>query len=189
MKKFLYAMATIAALCACTQKHNTLVVYFSLTGPTYTPEGIVQLEKGNTQLFAEMIGEATGADLFRIERDTPYPDTYEAVCAVSEQELKSGARPALKADIDTDPYDIIFVGWPCWCGTMPMCVLTFLESHDLSGKTIVPFTTHEGSGFCNGLEDLRKACPGATIAEGMALAGHTVSASGDQIRTFAEKNL
>ncbi|MBQ9660941.1 MAG: flavodoxin [Bacteroidales bacterium] len=181
MKKFLLAMTLMAALCACTQKQNALVVYFSLSGPTYTSDGIVQLEKGNTQRFAEIIGEATGAELFRIERDTPYPDDFEAVCAVSEQELKDGIRPALKADIDTKPYDVIYVGWPCWCDTMPMCVLAFLESHNLSGKTIVPFTTHEGSGFGNGLEDLKKACPGATIAEGMELPGHEVKDARDRI--------
>lgn len=169
---------------ACAHQPRTLVAYFSITGPTYTPDGIVSLEKGNTQTFAETICEFTGADLFRIERENPYPDDYEAICSISRQETESGARPALKADIETDSYDVIYIGWPCWGGTMPMCVRTFLESHDLSGKKIIPFSTHEGSGFGHGLEDLKASCPGATIIEGLALAGHEVKDAQDQIRAF-----
>ena len=175
-------------LTACTSGPHTLVAYFSLSGQTYTPDGIVSLEKGNTQVFAEQIGELTGAPLFRIERADPYPDDFEAVCAIADEELKTGARPALKADIDVDAYDTIYLGWPCWSGTMPMCVLTFLEAHDFSGKTIIPFTTHGGSGFGNSLEDLRKACPDARIADGMELPGHLVRESGRQIVEFVNKN-
>ena len=186
IKKFL--LLPVVMLSACTPGPSTLVAYFSLSGPTYTPDGIISLEKGNTQAFAEQIVEYAGADLFRIETVEPYTGDFEAICAIADKEKENNARPALKADVDIDGYDTIYLGWPCWCGTMPMCVLTFLESHDFSGKTIIPFGTHEGSGFGNGLEDLRKACPDAKIAEGMEIPGHLVLESGEKIRDFVEKN-
>ena len=185
--KLRFILPLVMLMTACTSAPRTLVAYFSLSGPTYTPDGIVSLEKGNTQAFAEKIAEYTGATLFRIETEKPYTGDFEAICAIADDEKNNNARPALKADLDIDGYDTIYLGWPCWCGTMPMCVLTFLEAHDFSGKTIIPFTTHGGSGFGDSLDDLRKACPDATITEGMELPGHLVLSSDEAIKEFASR--
>ena len=177
-------LITILALCATAASAQTLVVYYSRTGNNYTSEGIVNLKKGNTEVVAEKIRSLTGADIFRLETVREYSADYRKCTEEAKEELNANARPALKADIDISKYDTIYLGWPCWWGTMPMCVFTFLEAHDWAGKTVIPFTTHEGSGFGNSLNDLKKAIPNATITKGLSIQGSKVSASGKQIERF-----
>lgn len=182
MKKLF--ITAILALCAFAATAQTLVVYYSKPGETYTPDGLVNLKVGNTQEVAERIQKLTGADIFRLETVKSYPDNHEKLIDVAKDELNANARPALTADIDISKYDTIYLGWPCWWGTMPMCVFTFLEAHDWSGKTIVPFTTHEGSGFGSGLRDLKAAAKGATVARGLSLRGTAARTSDKQIEKF-----
>ena len=177
-------ITAILAICSIAASAQTLVVYYSKPGETYTPDGIVNLKVGNTQEVAQRIQKLTGADIFRLETVKTYPDNHDQLIAVAKDELNAGARPALKADIDISKYDTIYLGWPCWWGTYPMCVATFLEAHDWNGKTIIPFTTHEGSGFGSGLRDLRSAAKGATIAKGLSLRGTAARNSDKQIEKF-----
>ena len=177
-------LITLLALCVFTASAQTLVVYYSRPGQNYTADGIVNLKKGNTQVFAEKIQSLTGADIFRIETVKEYATDYHECTQQANEELNTNARPALKADIDISKYDTIYLGWPCWWGTYPMCVATFLEAHDWSGKTVIPFTTHEGSGWGNGLRDLKAALPKATIGKGLAIQGSKVSSSMSQIEKF-----
>ena len=126
---------------------NMLVAYFSLAGEQY---GVGVVEEGNTSIIAHMIAEKTGADLFEIEAVTPYPISHSELLDVSRQEMANNARPEIAGTVDNmDDYDTIFIGYPNWWGDMPMIVYNFLESYDLSGKTIVPFCTHGGSGLSN----------------------------------------
>ena len=163
---------------------RTLVAYFSRTGQNYTPDGFKDLIVGNTLSFAVQLRSLTGADIFRIERKVPYGLTYEQCAEEASAELKADARPELLSNIDISGYDVIYLGWPCWCGTMPMPVWTFLQNHDWTGKTVIPFTTHEGSGWGNGLKDLEKMIPSARILPGLEIPGHKVATSGKQIADF-----
>ena len=186
MKKIMAsAILTLGALTASAQ---TLVVYYSRPGQNYTSDGIVNLKKGNTQVVAEQIQKLAGADIFRLETVKEYAADYYECTQEAQEELNAKARPALKADIDISKYDTIYLGWPCWWGTYPMCVATFLEAHDWSGKTVIPFTTHEGSGFGSGLRDLKAALPSATIGKGLSIQGSKVGTASKQIETFVSQN-
>lgn len=103
---------------------------------------------GNTQYMAYVIQETTGADIFRIEPETPYPTDHTTLVAQARKEQAQSFRPALKANVQNlDDYDVVFVGYPNWWGDMPMIMYSFFEQNDFSGKTIIPFNTHGGSGF------------------------------------------
>ena len=181
-------LTAILALAALSASAQTLIVYYSRTGQNYTSDGIVNLKKGNTEVVAEQIQKLTRADIFRLETVKEYAADYYECTQEAKQELNAKARPELKNDIDISKYDTIYLGWPCWWGTYPMCVATFLEAHDWSGKTVIPFTTHEGSGFGNGLRDLKAALPSATVKKGLSIQGSKVSTASKQIETFVSQN-
>lgn len=125
-----------------------LIVYYSRKGENYWNGSIKNLEKGNTEIVAEMIADITGGDLFEVDTVKTYAADYYECIDDAKAELREGARPELKAYMDSlDAYDTIFVGFPNWWGTMPMAMFTFLERYDLSGKRILPFCTNEGSGM------------------------------------------
>ena len=150
--------------------NHMLVVYFSLAGEQY---GVGVVEEGNTSIIAHMIAEQTGADLFEIKPETPYPTTYQELLDVSQQEMADNARPEIVGTVDNmDDYDTIFIGYPNWWGDMPMIVYNFLESYDLSDKTIVPFCTHGGSGLSN-IESTIADITGGTMKDGFAIPGTT----------------
>ena len=127
---------------------------------------------GNTRTVAEQIREATGADIFEIEPAAAYPTNYQAVVDQAKKEVNSGFKPALKSKPENlGKYDIIFVGSPCWWYTIAPPVATFLSSYDLSGKTIAPFMTHEGSRMGHSEADIKKLCAGATLLPGLPVPG------------------
>ena len=166
-----------------------LIVYYSRKGENYMPEGIQVLEKGNTEYAAEFIAKALGADLFEIDTAKPYAANYRECCMEAVAEVKANARPEIKAYLeDVSGYDTIFVCYPCWCGTAPMCVFTFLEHYDLTGKKIVPLCTNEGSGLANSVKDIEKSCPGAFVASGLSIQGHTCKDSEAQLTAWAKEN-
>ena len=127
----------------------------------------MNLSVGNTEVAAKMIWEITGGDLFRIETVNAYPEDYTETTEVAKQELRANARPELTGHLEIiASYDVIFLGYPNWWGTMPMPVFTFLEEHDFSRKTIVPFCIHEGSGLGHSEKDVAKLCPKVTLLKG-----------------------
>lgn len=156
---------------------KVLVAYFSHTGENYA---VGNITKGNTCIVAEMIAEATGGKLFEIVPEKEYPTTYDACVDLAKREKEAGARPAVKGDIKTDDYDVVFIGYPNWWSDMPMPVYTFLEKHDWSGKTIVPFCTHEGSGLSNTGKYIADTCKGATVVKGLAVRGETAQNHSEQ---------
>ena len=159
---------------------NMLVAYFSLAGEQY---GVGVIEEGNTSIIAHMIAEQTGADLFEIEAATPYPTSHSELLDVSRQEMADNARPEISGTVDNmDDYDTIFIGYPNWWGDMPMIVYNFLESYDLSGKTIVPFCTHGGSGLSN-TESTIADITGGTMKDGFAIPGTTAQNDRDTARS------
>ena len=166
---------------------NVLTVFYSRKGENHFPDGIRSIEKGNTAWAAEHIQAAVGGDLFEIDTVKPYAANYRECCMQAVAEAKSGARPELKGFVeDVSGYDTIFVCFPNWCGTAPMCVFTFLEHYDLTGKRIVPLCTNEGSGLANAPRDLARSCPGAVIAEGLSVRGHQAKDSEVEIAAWAK---
>lgn len=155
-----------------------LVAFFSRADENYA---VGVIEKGNTQIIAEIIAEETGGELFHIERETPYPANYEECTDEAKTEQNSSARPALKEDIDISGYDVIFLGYPNWWGDMPMPVYTFLEAHDFTGKTIVPFCTHAGSGLSRTARSIKDAA-GAAMLDGLSILGTTAQNKQDEAR-------
>lgn len=143
---------------------------------------IVNLPIGNTEVVAKKIRGLTNGDLFRIKTKKTYPDNYEETTNVAQEEKRQNARPELTDLVDSiSSYDVIYIGYPNWWGTMPMAVFTFLESYDFSGKTIAPFCTHEGSGMGRSEQDIRKLCPKAIVLPGLAIRGGEANNSEKEI--------
>ena len=163
-----------------TEGSDMLVAYFSLAGEQYNV-GVV--EEGNTSIIAHMIAEQTGADLFEIKPETPYPTTYQGLLDVTRQEMDNNARPEIADTVDDmDAYDTIFIGYSIWWGDMPRILCNFLESYDLSGKTIVPFCTHGGSGLSR-TESTIADITGGTMKDGLAIPGVTAQNDRDTARS------
>lgn len=168
---------------------NTLVVYYSRKGENYMPGGIQVLEKGHTAYAAEYIQKALDSDIFEIDTVRPYAANYRECCMEAAAEAKANARPEIKGFVeDVSSYDTIFVCYPCWCGTAPMCVFTFLEHYDLTGKKIVPLCTNEGSGMANSEKDLERVCKGASVVPGLSVRGHQVKDIQERIAAWAKEN-
>jgi len=164
---------------------NCLTAYYSRKGQNYIAGDIVDLAVGNTEVAALLVHSVAGGDLFQIETVQDYPLDYHETTEVARKELRENARPGLRSLPEAiDDYDVIFLGFPNWWGTPPMAIFTFLESYDFSGKTIVPFCTHEGSGIGRSERDIRAACPGATVLDGLAIRGGAVQGAGDSIRRW-----
>ena len=156
---------------ASSADKKILVVYFSRTGEEYA---IGRITKGNTAIIAEYIAKKAGADTFEVKPATPYPDEYEACTEIAKQELESNARPAFAANVDNlAQYDTVFIGYPIWWGAVPRVMMTFLEANDFSGKTIIPFCTHGGSGLAGTEREIAEACPNAKVLSGLAIVGKT----------------
>lgn len=137
---------------------KTLIAYYSRTG--------------NTRTVAEQIHRRVGGELFEARATHTYPEAYRAATQQARRELDDNFRPALTAQVaDLASYNTVFIGYPSWWGTMPMALFTFLESADFSGKQLVPFCTHEGTGLGRGPADMAKLCPGATVLQGFAVRG------------------
>lgn len=146
-----------------------LIAYFSQAGEQYKV-GVV--EKGNTEILAEAIAEETGGTLFHIEKEEEYPDTYDELTDIAKAEQNENARPKLKGSVENfDQYDTIYLGYPIWWGDLPMPVYTFLENYDFSGKTVIPFCTHEGSGNAGTQATLEKLLPDSTVKDILAVNG------------------
>ena len=161
--------------------NGILVVYFSRTGEQYT---VGVIDKGNTAIVAEMIADATGADMFEVlPQEDYYPYTYKELTDVAKQEQNDNARPAYQGSVpDLSEYSTIFIGAPVWWGDWPMIMYTFFENEDLSGKTLIPFSTHEGSGLSGFDRKLSSACPNATVLDGLAVRGNDAQNNQDSVR-------
>lgn len=158
--------------------NHILVAYFSLAGEQYE---VGVIEKGNTEIVAEMIAASTGADMFKMEATTEYPDTYEELLEVSRQEADTPPEIAETVENMTD-YDTVFIGYPIWWGDTPAIIKVFLQSYDFSGKTIIPFCTHGGSGLAGTDRTISGLCPDSTIGEGLAVRGSTAQNDRDSAR-------
>ncbi len=126
---------------------------------------------GSTQYIAQIIQQQTKGDLFRIETVNTYPSQHEPLIRYAEKEQQDNVRPVLKAKIENlADYDTVYIGYPIWWYKMPMVLYSFLEQHDLSGKTLIPFTTHGGSRFSDSIREITRLQPRAqVITKGLAI--------------------
>ena len=143
---------------------KTLIAFFSRRGENWVDGGVRFLPKGNNEVIVEKIkSQLPEADVFRIETVKKYSDDYMVCIEEAKQELRAKARPELTAKVENmDQYDTIILGYPNWWGVPPMAVFTFLESYDFSGKKIVPFCSHEGSGLGGSIRQIKMAVPGSS---------------------------
>lgn len=167
-----------------------LIAYYSRKGQNYVSGSIRDLKVGNTEVAAELIKEITGGDLFKIETVKEYPEDYTKTTEVAKDELRKNARPELIDKVENmEEYETVILGYPNWWGTMPMAVHTFLESYNFSGKTIVPFCTHEGSGLGHSVKDIERLCPNSKIKRGLAIHGTNVAGSGKDLKKWLDEVL
>lgn len=163
---------------------DILVVYFSRTGEQYT---VGVIDEGNTAIVAKMIVEQTGADQFEVlPVDDHYPMTYSELTDVAKQEQNDNARPEYAGEVpDLSQYNAIFIGAPVWWGDWPMIMYTFYEKNAdaLAGKTLIPFSTHEGSGLSGFDRKLASACPNSTVLDGLAIRGNDCQNKQNSVRS------
>ena len=137
--------------------NDILIAYFSHTG--------------TTKEVAEHIQQQIGGDLFRIEPAEPYENGY-ASADRAQQEVENDARPMLANQVETmEQYDTIFIGYPIWYHNAPMVIATFLESYDLSGKTVIPFCTSSSSDIAESMDLIYRLCNDATVLDGLTANG------------------
>jgi len=159
---------------ALSGANKILVAYFSHTG--------------NTREIANQIYKLVGGDIVEIQTVTPYPDNYNAVVKQAREELASGCKPALKTKVENIKlYDLVFVGYPNWCRTIPAPVRTFLSEYDFSGKTIVPFCTHGGGGLARSVTDISELCPKSTFLDAFAIQGKEVKTAQNKVSAWLRK--
>ena len=181
MRKIVFTLlAVLVSLTGCNAKQTektmsnskSLVVFFSHAGENYS---VGNIKVGNTKIVADYISEITGADQFEIVTHKYDGMKYTPLTELAQEEANNNERPPFEGTLENlDLYDTIFIGGPIWWGTYPMVMFTFFDTYDLNGKTIYPFTTHEGSGLGNVVSDIRRAYPKANVQKGFSIYGHEV---------------
>ena len=152
-----------------------LIAFYSRAGENYFGGKMRRITVGNTEKAAELLADITGGELFQIRQAEPYSEDYRTCVEQAREDWQRNARPkVLDLPEDLDAYEEIYLGYPNYCGTMPMAVYTFLETYDLTGKIIHPFCTHEGSGLSDTEWDIQRAAPGAVVTRGIAIHGSSV---------------
>ena len=155
---------------------NILVVYFSWSG--------------HLDSMAHWVADETGGDLYRVTAADPYPENYDDTADRAKQEKDDGIRPEIVVDITQEQmagYDTVFFGFPVWWYDLPMSMWTFLESYDFSGKTIIPFFSHEGSSNgASALSTIETLATGATVRSGdvLLIRGGNVDGAENEVREW-----
>ena len=181
--KFITAALCLFASTACsgdakkesvmTNEGKKIVVFFSHAGENYS---VGNIKVGNTKIVADYITELTGAEQFEIVTHKYDGMAYTPLTELAQEEQQKGELPKYEGEVDLEKYDTVFIGGPVWWGTYPQVMFTFFKIHkdDLKGKTVIPFTTHEGSGLGNCVDDVKDAFPGANVQKGFSMYGHEV---------------
>ena len=159
-----------------SQKQNnmskSIVIFFSHAGDNYS---VGNIEVGNTKIVADYISEITGADQFEIVTHKYDGMAYTPLINLAKEEANKGELPPYEGTApDLSQYDTVFIGGPVWWGTYPQVMFTLFKDINLDGKTVIPFTTHEGSGLASCASDVRKAFPKAKVTGEFSIYGHEV---------------
>ena len=168
---------------------NILIAFFSRADENYFGGAMRYVKVGNTEIVVEGMKEMADADIFKIEMKEPYSPVYMTCIDEAKRDLRSNARPELVSYPEsTDEYDTVILAYPNYWGTFPMAVATFLEKYDLSGKTILPLCTNEGSGMGSSERDIAKSAPGATVKKGLSITGSRAAESKEAVRKWLRSN-
>ena len=179
MKKLLLILAALLGLnmTAYSQENTnnmkkSIVIFFSHAGDNYA---VGNIEVGNTKIVADYISEIAGADQFEIVTHKYDGMAYNPLIKLAQEEANRGELPPYEGSApDLSQYDTVFIGGPVWWGTYPQVMFTLFRDINLDGKTVIPFTTHEGSGLASCVSDVKKAFPKAKVAQGFSIYGHEV---------------
>ena len=152
--------------------NKSIVIFFSHTGDNYS---VGNIEVGNTKIVADYITEIKGADQFEIVTHKYDGMAYMPLIELAKEEANKGELPPYEGTApDLSQYDTVFIGGPVWWGTYPQVMFTLFKDINLDGKTVIPFTTHEGSGLASCASDVKKAFPKAKITGEFSIYGHEV---------------
>ena len=162
---------------------KSLVIYFSRADENFS---VGYITKGNTEVIAEYIKEFTDADLFKVERKIPYARDYDTCLKETKEEKEQNARPELINTLTSlEGYDTIYIGAPIYWGTMPQPMFTQLEKLNFEGKNVKVFTTHEGNGIGNVLNDVKSICYNANVSDNtLSIFGHEVKEKREEVRNW-----
>ena len=157
---------------ADNDRQKALIVFFSHAGDNYS---VGNIEVGNTKIVADYISELTGADQYEIVTHKYDGMAYMSLIDLAKKEAAAGELPTYEGQApDLSQYDTVFIGGPVWWGTYPQVMFTLFKDINLDGNTVIPFTTHEGSGLANCVSDVKKAFPKANVTQGFSIYGHEV---------------
>ena len=165
---------------------KSIVIFFSHAGDNYS---VGVIDTGNTKIVADYISEITGADQFEIVTHKYDGMAYTPLIELAKKEAAAGELPPYEgAAPDLNGYDTVFIGGPVWWGTYPQVMFTLFKDINLDGKTVIPFTTHEGSGLASCAKDVRKAFPKANVTGEFSIYGHEVRSGKAKVEKWL-KNL
>ena len=151
---------------------KSIVIFFSHAGDNYA---VGNIEVGNTKIVADYISEIKGADQFEIVTHKYDGMAYMPLIELAKEEANKGELPPYEGTApDLSQYDTVFIGGPVWWGTYPQVMFTLFKDINLDGKTVIPFTTHEGSGLASCANDVKKAFPKAKVTGEFSIYGHEV---------------
>lgn len=181
-----------------TESGRILIAYFSLWGNTNYPSdvdatssaSIVADENGRfgtTEYMAGIIRELTGGTLHLIQTENAYPTEFDEVVSQNHEEMELGTLPAIKSgDLNIEDYDVIFIGYPVWATDVPQAVSSFLQSYNFTGKTVIPFCTHDGYGAGSSYSTIMALCSGAEVLGGLAVEAKDVPTARDTVKQWTE---
>lgn len=175
----LFAVGSLSPLSrlayAAPENQKILIAYFSHTG--------------NTRTVAQQIHAVVGGDMLELQTVQTYPSDHASTVRQAEQEREDNSRPQLSTQFPKTmhEYDVIFIGYPVWAYTMPMALYSFFDRFTFPGKTIVPFSTHMGSGLADGPEQIARLCPQATVLKGLAIRGNKVAESQETVTRWLQQ--
>ena len=151
---------------------KSIVIFFSHAGDNYS---VGNIEVGNTKIVADYITEIKGANQFEIVTHKYDGMAYMPLIELAKEEANKGELPPYEGTApDLSQYDTVYIGGPVWWGTYPQVMFTLFKDINLDGKTVIPFTTHEGSGLASCASDVKKAFPKAKVTGEFSIYGHEV---------------
>ncbi|MBR1824336.1 MAG: flavodoxin [Ruminococcus sp.] len=144
-------------------------------------------DMGNAEAMANVVAAYVGGDLFSIQTVKDYPLEYNDLADNAKAEQDAGELPELATAVDISGYDTVFLVYPIWWYTMPQPIYSFLDEYDLSGKTVIPVTTHEGSGLADSISKISELEPNAEVKEGYSVRGGDVGGSQNDIESWLKE--
>ena len=163
---------------------KSIVIFFSHAGDNYA---VGNIEVGNTKIVADYISEIMGADQYEIVTHKYDGMAYNPLIQLAKEEANNGELPPYEGTApDLSQYDTVFIGGPVWWGTYPQVMFTLFKDINLDGKTVIPFTTHEGSGLASCVSDVKEAFPKAKVTGEFSIYGHDVRTGRAKVEKWLE---